>query len=702
MQDYIPIEIDINDKIGVVTVKQFDNMSRFLHLQITDKDLMDGEGAALNIVDCEARLYVQPAEGKPQYIDGEIADGENGIVTFTLQNSITSKAGSYNCEIWITQPEEKSVISTKPFLLHVERSIRNDDALEAGESFSALENALIRVAVDRARLNNLEAMTNSANVVPGTVDSEVLDIRTAYDGTTYSTAGNAVREQINQIRNSVAEMKEFLYVTGGGYEENEAAQRLVSDLKSVLKQAKTFQTQIDCLGGEFEKVVEFIPGGGITDVKLCDGCVSAEKLSPALKRPSIVVSSGTVTEMLRVAETYFNYAYTNDGEESGLLYESHTGLYSDSLGSNGENGQYGIVCSSFAEAVINGISFENSRYSGNVGNAKFNWGVEFDDAAPFGSTENPTSVEIRNKYLTSQALAMYAAKHGYLYEIDGSQNVRAGDLLFSGNVPGRYLGIDHVAIVINADNMYCTVLEAWRAKKTDISGAKHDVGLRIKYRASISDYTYGAVFPIGDVVNIPEAVESVCDISGKTAEKATLIHEFKTHVNKGFYTVVCHGEFSSMPYVSLKYDGAESNTYQSLMHGTGSDYYLTVYVEKSAIVSLRMEKDATYDINEAALYSGYADISVRTSNAIILNSGDDLDECLDGLWYCQNTETAKNIIHAPLSESKGGFRLEAVKMNNKDRYMQTLWYVGVPDKMYVRMYVSTGWTGWFVYSGTAV
>lgn len=701
MQDYIPREIDINEKIATVVVKQYDNLSRYIHLQIYDSDLDENNRKTpLNLVGCEARLYMELLS-EIGYIDGEIADGENGIVTFLLPNGVTQKEGNYQAEVWITNADETSVISTKPFVICVSEAVRDARKIEATGQFSALDNALLRVAIDKARLDNLTALASSANVQSGTVDSEVTDIRTGYDGTTYTTAGNAVRGQIQQMKDSVATMAEFFSVVDGDYDENEEAAALVSDLKDVLERAESFRYQIDGLARQFEKVVEFIPDGGITGGKLCNEAVSVEKLSPALQRPSVTIRAGSVAEMIKIAESYFNYAYTADGAESGILYESHTGLYSDSLGENAAGKRYGIVCSSFAEAVINGISFQNSRYNGNGSNARFGWGVAFDDTVPFGSTENPTSVEIDNKYLTSQALAKYAAAHGFLYAIDGSRNVRAGDLLFSGDRGDRYLGIDHVALVINTDENYCTVLEAWPAKKTDIDGTEHDVGLRINYRVPITGYTYGAAFPVGDVENAPVVVESLYDIAGDT-NSTTLIHEFKHKAQQGFYTVVCHGTFSGGPYLSVKYDGSNSNDFQSVMHRVGDDYYLTVYVQKPGVISLRMVNDRTYDISEVSLYRGYAEISAESLHAVRLNAGDNLNLCLEGEWYCTDAQTAKAVTHAPLGEPAGGFRLEAVRMTGGRRYRQTVWYVGAPDKMYVRMYTESGWSKWFVYGGAEV
>lgn len=175
MQDYVPRKIDINETIATVSVKQFDNLSRFLHVEILDNDAAN-EPIGLNIVGCKVRMYVEPnsepaTTSNIAYVDGEIADGENGIVTFLLPNGITQEAGIYNCEIWLTNPVDESVLSTRPFKLDVERSIRNDDIIEATSQFSALENALSTVdsleakyIATNARISNVNNTLNGFNL----------------------------------------------------------------------------------------------------------------------------------------------------------------------------------------------------------------------------------------------------------------------------------------------------------------------------------------------------------------------------------------------------------------------------------------------------------------------------------------------------------------------------------------------------------
>ena len=111
MQDYIPVKKDINGYIDDVTVKQFDNGSRFLHVTISDDDLSDGD--SFNIQGCAARMLVELGESSYEYIDGDIADAEGGIVTFLLPGSVTQTAGTYKCEIRITEPESGPLSKTR-------------------------------------------------------------------------------------------------------------------------------------------------------------------------------------------------------------------------------------------------------------------------------------------------------------------------------------------------------------------------------------------------------------------------------------------------------------------------------------------------------------------------------------------------------------------------------------------------------------
>ena len=199
MQDLIPRRIDINQKIDAVTVKQFDNDSRYIHVTITDIDLADGDGNAFDLAGCSAAIYIQP-EGcddpdAVSFVDGTVESAESGIVTFLLPGGVTRTPGRYECEIWIYQGDDQSrpIISTKPFELIVEKSIRNDSAIEATQSFSALDAKLIEVQSLRNEMNALASLADQGEIPAGSVQAEVIDARTGSDGLNFINLGEAVR-----------------------------------------------------------------------------------------------------------------------------------------------------------------------------------------------------------------------------------------------------------------------------------------------------------------------------------------------------------------------------------------------------------------------------------------------------------------------------------------------------------------------------
>lgn len=165
MQDYIPRTIDINEKIQDIYVKQFDGNSRSLRVQILDKSL--GTDFPMLIGGCRARMYVDIGKPPGVLIDGDIADGDNGIVIFIIPGSVTQVAGDYPCEIRVTDPVDNSVISTKPFTLHVEESVFNDDGFEGTDELSALQKALNDVDAIMARLKTVsQSIDEHAYVKP--------------------------------------------------------------------------------------------------------------------------------------------------------------------------------------------------------------------------------------------------------------------------------------------------------------------------------------------------------------------------------------------------------------------------------------------------------------------------------------------------------------------------------------------------------
>ena len=63
------------------------------------------------------------------------------------------------------------------------------------------------IAVERARIDNMSTLTEGST----TADAELLDIRVKSDGSTATSAGNAVREQVSELKRDLTQQKEYIF-----------------------------------------------------------------------------------------------------------------------------------------------------------------------------------------------------------------------------------------------------------------------------------------------------------------------------------------------------------------------------------------------------------------------------------------------------------------------------------------------------------
>lgn len=85
-------------------------------------------------------------------------------------------------------------------LINLESQINNNINLSVENEKSERQ---VEISVERARIDNLIALEESSEVTD--IERELTDIRVKIDGTISNTAGNAVREQINQLSSEIVD-----------------------------------------------------------------------------------------------------------------------------------------------------------------------------------------------------------------------------------------------------------------------------------------------------------------------------------------------------------------------------------------------------------------------------------------------------------------------------------------------------------------
>ena len=132
-------------------------------------------------------------------LGGEIAATENYVVEAISSHDVSTDA-HVNMG-WLTS-EDEVADSPIPF---------DADTLNGHDS----DYFDTQIAAERARINNIVALKEGST----TGDAELQDIRVGFDGTVYETAGEAVREQIDDIHDILRNIPEFSLI--GGSEDPE-------------------------------------------------------------------------------------------------------------------------------------------------------------------------------------------------------------------------------------------------------------------------------------------------------------------------------------------------------------------------------------------------------------------------------------------------------------------------------------------------
>ena len=253
MQDCISRKIDINGRIENIVVKQYDNNSRYLHVAISDADLTDG---TFELTGCSTALFIQPEgsddNAEVSFVGGEIADADEGIVTFLLPGGVTQTPGKYNAEIWIYGGDETHpIISTKPFTLVVEKSIRNDSAIEASQSMSALDTKIVEVETLKRQMKEIFVTPEMFGAAGDGVTDDYQAIQDCID---YAYEHNA---RVEFSRKTYIVSNTVKICSNGVYNGNNCTIRQTSDMPTMA----TYKYYSDTRGGYHATLRDFFLEG---------------------------------------------------------------------------------------------------------------------------------------------------------------------------------------------------------------------------------------------------------------------------------------------------------------------------------------------------------------------------------------------------------------------------------------------------------
>lgn len=149
------IRLDVTQKnvLPKIYAKQADDKSRYITAELVSS------GEIIDLTDCQVLVYAQKPNGDKLFNDCEITDKSNGVVNCELTNQMLALNGNLKLEISIFLPQG-GVLTTQPFIVEVDKTLRDDSAIESSNEFSALTEAINKVG-------DFAAISDSASAAAG-------------------------------------------------------------------------------------------------------------------------------------------------------------------------------------------------------------------------------------------------------------------------------------------------------------------------------------------------------------------------------------------------------------------------------------------------------------------------------------------------------------------------------------------------------
>lgn len=205
MIDYIPGgSVDVHAELKPFQIKQYDNNSHKLYLTVIDRD--NPFGKTVNLEGHTVTAYFRLPDGSDEYVVCEIVKAKTGRIAVPFPGSVTQQIGTVQCEIRITG-SGMSIISMRKFTFEVIESIYDSSAMEASESFSALDALISQAQGYRNELDSLQAELDGLGL-----DEIRAQLETIAAGLT------TAQEEIAGLESLIATREEFLSLFDRSYD----------------------------------------------------------------------------------------------------------------------------------------------------------------------------------------------------------------------------------------------------------------------------------------------------------------------------------------------------------------------------------------------------------------------------------------------------------------------------------------------------
>lgn len=155
-------------------------------------------------------VYVNPKKEKYSYpltlTDDEDEPADYSVATFSINYGITEKEGRMQFALEVIDADDGGNVlhewHTRTYSTSVTWTLQgNQVEYEEDITQDILSSIFEQIALNKARIDNIASLPEGST----TADAELIDIRLGADGTTYPTAGEAVRGQVSALKEDISD-----------------------------------------------------------------------------------------------------------------------------------------------------------------------------------------------------------------------------------------------------------------------------------------------------------------------------------------------------------------------------------------------------------------------------------------------------------------------------------------------------------------